>query len=350
VSDQPLRIGIFGAGAIGGYLGVRLSAATALVTLIGRRALAEHAGDLEAVGLDGTSAHVGVPVTTDPSALSDAEVCLVTVKSGDSAEAGRILREHLPQGALVVSLQNGIRNVATLTETLGRPVVAGMVTYNVRREGRARFRRATSGPIMIGNEGDRALLGRLVTALRAAGEEVELRRDMEAVQLTKLLLNLNNGVCGTTGLSIADSLRNRASRRVFAMCLREGLRAARATGRRITRIGPLAPALVARLLPLPNGVFLRLAPKMIAIDPAARLSTLQDLDRGHRTEIDYLNGEIVGFGASTGVPTPANAFVTAYVHRLEGMKPPLPFMTPEELLREVRESRGSRAPSPGRAA
>jgi 2-dehydropantoate 2-reductase len=46
-------------------------------------------------------------------------------------------------------------------------------------------------------------------------------------------------------------------------------------------------------------------------------STLQSLQRGRPTEIDYLNGEVVRLGAELGVPTPLNARLIELVHQVE---------------------------------
>jgi 2-dehydropantoate 2-reductase len=336
---MALRIGIFGAGAIGGYLGVRLSGAGHPVTLVGRADLASHRTELVAVELNGTEHRAGsdIVVSTDPSVLAEVDICLVTVKSADTAAAGAALKPHLKATTPVISLQNGLHNAATLAEPLGRPAVAGMITYNVRREGPARFRKATSGPIMFGRgEGSAAKpIEQLAAALSSFGEAVELRRDMDAVLLTKLLLNLNNGLCALTGLSIAESVRSRPLRRAFSVCMLEGIRVARANHLPLTRIGPLSPALVARALTLPDVIFFRVAKSMMAIDPSARSSTLQDLDRGRATEIDYLSGEIVQLARKAGVSAPANEFVTREVHRLEGKSAPPPFLTPDDVLRSI---------------
>ena len=338
-----LRIGVFGAGAIGGYVGTRLAAAGFPVVLVGRGDLASTGGALTAIDLEGQEHRAQVAVTTDPAALAATDVCLVTVKSGDSPAAGRLLAEHLPPATVVVSLQNGIRNTNALGGLLQRSVVPGMVTYNVRRESPARFRKATSGPIMTGRgEGPQAaIMLRLAEAFARAGEPIELRADMDAVQLTKLLLNLNNGLCALTGLSLATSLRSRSIRRAFSACLAEGVRVARANGLALTRIGPLAPSLVARLLDVPDFLFFRLASSMMAIDPAARSSTLQDIDRGKLTEIDFLSGEIVGLARRAGLDAPANHFVTEQVHRLERAGRPPPFLSAEDLWAGIQRALGA---------
>ncbi len=109
----------------------------------------------------------------------------------------------------------------------------------------------------------------------------------------------------------------------------------RATGRRDKAIGILSPALIARMLPLPNVIFERVARRMLTINPRARSSTLQDLDRGRRTEIEDLNGAIVTMARSAGVLAPVNRVITAHVHRLENSQAPLPFVSPQDLHAEA---------------
>ena len=46
-------------------------------------------------------------------------------------------------------------------------------------------------------------------------------------------------------------------------------------------------------------------------------STLQDLQKGRRTEIDHLNGAVVALGASYGIACPVNAALTTIIKQLE---------------------------------
>lgn len=354
---MALRVGVLGAGAIGGYLGVRLSAAGVAVTLVGRRALVERRGRLHAVTLEGAEIRpsVGLEVTEDPAALARAEVVLVTVKSLATREAGEVVRAHAPADATVVSFQNGLRNAAVLREILGARVVAGMVTFNVVREDDgARLRQATRGPLVAGVDETSARRGRpaaawgeggrhrermsaLAERLAAAGLPLHLHPAIDDVLAGKLLLNLNNGVCAATGLPIAASLRSRDARWCLSRCLLEGLAVLRDEGYRPMSVIGLSPAIIARALRLPDAILLRVAKKLVSADPSARSSTLQDLDAGKATEIDELNGAIVGLGRARGRATPANATIAAIVHDLEGQAPPLRFVTPAELRRRIAE-------------
>jgi 2-dehydropantoate 2-reductase len=44
---------------------------------------------------------------------------------------------------------------------------------------------------------------------------------------------------------------------------------------------------------------------------------LQDLRRGHATEIDYMNGAVAALGARHGVPCPVNEALTSIIKKME---------------------------------
>lgn len=328
-------VGVFGAGAIGGSLGVRISAAGLPVAMVARPSLVEVADSLVAYDRRDRAYRPGpdLVVDEDPRVLSNVDVCLVTVKSRATEDAARILAEVLPERAIVVSLQNGLQNPARLRRHLEQPVSPGMVTYNVVRPEPAVFRQATTGPIVVGPlEGDgRAWLEALGRALEASGDRFRIRADVEGVQAGKLLLNLNNAICAVTGVPIAESVRSRTLRRCFSAIMREGLEVMRAAGLRPLTVVGLPPGAIARLLTLPDAIVLRVAKTMVDIDPRAKSSTLQDLEAGKPTEIDDLCGEIVHLAEEAGVDAPKNRLLVEAIHALEEAPAPTPFWSPATL-------------------
>ncbi len=314
-----MEIGIFGAGAIGCYLGTRLAAAGASVRLLARADVVAVADRLEAYDHAGRHARArGLVASEDPELLRGVDACLVTVKSQDTREAIDALGPRIDAGAVIVSFQNGLDNARRLDARLAAPAVQGIVTYNVYRDGPAITRQATKGKLVIGR--DRrvpARLAPLVDALRLAGERVELVDDIDAEVAGKLLVNLNNGVCAATGLPIAAALRDPDARGVFADCMAEGLRVFEAAG-----VAPASPyaipiAMIPTALRLPNALVLRVAKGLVAAHPSAKSSTLQDLERGRATEIGALNGAIVELARRHDVPCPANTAVVDAVREHE---------------------------------
>jgi 2-dehydropantoate 2-reductase len=317
-------IAVFGAGAIGCWVGGML-AGRADVTLIARpRIVDELARGLtvsEINGTPGLGMHGRVlpasafTATTDAVAAAGADVVLVTVKSGQTAEAGTELARVLPEGAVVISLQNGVRNADVLRIALpGRRVLAGMAPWNVVKQGPASYHRASSGTLMIERAREAAPF---VAACRAAGLPVEERGDMRAVQWAKLVMNLNNAINALSGRPLAEELGQRAYRRVLAAAQREALGVLALADQSLARLTPLPAALMPRLLELPDRVFRLVARKVIAIDPAARSSMWDDLEAGRPTEIDFLQGEVVTLARRVGRTAPVNARLVELVRAAE---------------------------------
>jgi 2-dehydropantoate 2-reductase len=332
-----MRIGIFGAGSIGCHAGGMLAAKGLHPVLVGRPAMARRL----AGGMVLTS-HDGRQVLAPPgsftfdaraNALEDCDCVLVCVKSGDTADAGRILAHAAKPGALIVSLQNGISNAQTLRRAMpGRRVLAAMVGFNVAQIGENRFHRGTEGEIVI-EDGKGAL--QLAAALTTAGIPATVRRDIEAVQWGKLLLNLNNGVNALSGLPLKRQLSDRHWRKVLALCMGEALAVLRAAGIAPAKLGKVSHGLIPPILRLPDWLFTRIAASMLRIDEDARSSMAEDLERGRAPEIDWLNGEIVRLGQRHGVAAPVNAALTAMVHELFARKPPAHPSAEEVLARLV---------------
>lgn len=316
-----MRIAVMGAGSIGCHLGGHLARqADVEVTLIGRPAAMALAAEK---GLTLTSGrreplHVSpdrLGVATDASAARGADVVLVTVKSDGTRAAARELAPHLAPGAVVVSFQNGLHNAEVLREELPQQrVLAGMVPYNVLQTEPGSFHQGTGGALMLDDDASGAPL---VAALAASGLRVQARADMREVQYAKLLMNLNNAVNALSGVPLRAQLGDRSYRSCLALCQREALAAFRAEGVRPARLGAVRPALMPPLLRLPDAVFTRAAKAMLAIDATARSSMWEDLQRGRRTEVDSLQGEVVALARRHGLSAPANARLAALVHEAE---------------------------------
>ncbi|MBA3462182.1 MAG: 2-dehydropantoate 2-reductase [Deltaproteobacteria bacterium] len=309
-------IAVFGAGAIGCWVGGRLAAGGAKVTLIGRaRVMDELAGGVTTTELDGPPHTVKVTATTDPAAAAGAQVTLVTVKSAQTAEAGATLAKVLPEGATVLSLQNGVRNADVLRAALpGRRVLACMVPWNVVRKDRGSYHRGTTGVLMVEAAPEAAVF---VEAARAANIVVEERRDITAVQWTKLVMNLNNAINALAGVPLKTELAERDYRRVLAAAMREAMAACAKAKQPLARLAPIPPGWVPRVLELPDGLFNVIARRMLAVDPHARSSMWDDLEAKRPTEVDYLQGEVLALAERVGTPAPVNAALLRLVRAAE---------------------------------
>ncbi len=304
------RIVIFGAGAIGCWIGGRLAVGGADVTLVGRpRVLGELERGLQVSELGGGQWTVHPTLATE---ACDGDVILVCTKSAQTADAARALAGTT---GTIVSMQNGVRNVPVLRDALpGRTVLAGMVPFNVVRRGPGSYHRGSGGTLAVEN---RDAAAPLTEACVRADLPLELRDDMLAVQWAKLVMNLNNAINALSGKPLATELAQRGYRQILAEAQREALDLLRAANVKIARVTLVPPRWMPRLLALPDPLFRRLAGRVVAIDPYARSSMWDDLEAKRPTEIDYINGEVVALAERLGTHAPVNAALVRLVREAE---------------------------------
>ncbi len=341
-----MRIGVMGAGAIGCYVGGRLASPQRTdvdvdVVLVARPSIADEIGKhgLRLTRYDGRDArvtpsadlsavnpgHARLVVATDVKALAECDVVVVTVKGGDSASAGASLTPVLSPECVVVSLQNGVRNPSILQAALPRQrVVAAMVPFNVVRAGEGRFHQGTSGRIALGKVDGPAsdAVARLADAWTQGGVSARVVDDIAAIQWGKLLINLNNAVNALAGVPIQTMIKDRGYRLIMAAVLDEAVGVLAAAKVKTILEPPVPARIVARLLRSRDAIFSFLAPRIIKVDPEARSSMWDDLQRGRRTEIDMLNGEIVDAALRAGTRAPVNEAIVALVKAAEGKGSP----------------------------
>lgn len=329
---------IAGAGSIGCHAGGCLALAGRDVTLLARPRLVAAIGEkgLRIVDLDGKERSLApgrVGITDDAaSALAEARIVLVTVKSGATAEMAGLIAAHARQDAVVVSLQNGVRNAQTLRSRLGpgRIVLAGMVPWNVVQSSQGEaapvFHRTTSGRCLIGDG-----VAGLAEFLDVEGLPVGESEDIEAVLWGKLLLNLNNALNALSGLPLATQLADRRWRRLLADQIAEALAVMRKAAIRPARVGGPIPALLPLVLRLPDFLFDRLARRMLAIDPRARSSMWEDLERRRPTEIDEFQGAIVRLAGAAGADAPLSRGIAALIRATEQKGEGPPGLSPDEV-------------------
>jgi len=334
------RIAIAGAGSVGCYIGGRLKAAGRDVVFLLRPSLKEAIASrgLTLADLEGGEADVTLPpealeLTDDPaSALGQADIVLVTVKSGATAAMAELIAAHAKPGAVVVSLQNGVDNTAILREHVGedRTVVAGMVPFNIvqtREPDRpVSFRRATSGRVMIA-EGQKGLR----KILDVPGAPAREQKDMLGLQWSKLLLNLNNALNALAGVPLAKEFADRGWRRLLAAQMDEGLAVLKAAGIRPARFEGIHPRVVAKVLPLPDALFRILARGMLSIDPRARSSMWDDLEAGKPTEVDFIQGKVMTLAEQTRTATPVTANVYLHIKDAEAAGRGSPRLIPSQI-------------------
>lgn len=331
------KVAVLGAGSVGCFIGGAWQAAGLPVTFVGRP---ETALEIDKHGLVlsdfagwRTDLRPGdVDYRCGPEALDEAEVILLCVKSGATAEAAAQIAEHGRESATVISFQNGVSNIEVLERGLGGrfEIARGMVAFNVARLGEGRFHKGVAGSLFAAR---RAATAALADAVKGGPAALTLSDNMRALAWGKLLINLNNAVNALSGRTLKEELEQRDYRRVFAASVKEGLKLLRLAEIDPAKIGPASPALLPRIVGAPDWLFNKLFLKSWKIDDKARSSMADDLANHRTTEVDYINGELVTLAERLGTDAPVNRAIVELIRKAEaGAKPLAPAALREAVL------------------
>jgi len=138
---------------------------------------------------------------------------------------------------------------------------------------------------------------RLAQIFSQAGVPVKFDEELDSLVWGKLIMNLAiNPVGALTGMRNAEAISYDATLRVQELAMKEGMAVGKAKGIQFRYSDP-----VKKLKEIVSGA------------PRNRCSMLQDIDRGKRTEIDYINGAVVELGRELNIPTPVNEALTLLV-------------------------------------
>ena len=288
-----------GAGAVGCYYGGMLARAGHDVVLIARP---QH---VEAIAADGLrmetttfDEHVFLAASTDVGAVQGADVVLFCVKSTDTESAGAQLRPHLRPDALVLCLQNGVDNADRLRAVLpGHPVAAVVVYVATEMAGPGHVKHHGRGELLI--EPSASSLA-AAQAFIGAGVPAEVSGNVRGALWLKLIINCAyNAVSAIAQRPYGENVRGDGVLALMQDVVNECRAVARAEGVDVPGDVEAAVRRIAETI------------------PAQYSSTAQDLARGKRSEIDYLNGLIVRRGDALGIATPVNRALWALVKLIE---------------------------------
>ena len=299
VMTQPLKVAVMGAGAVGCYYGGMLARAAHEVILIARP---QHVDAIERNGLRMETKtfdeQVRLAASADPSAVRGADLVLFCVKSTDTESAGAQIRPHLSRGALVLTLQNGVDNADRLRAVVPAHQVAAAVVYvATEMAGPGHVRHHGRGELVIEPSDAGAAVAQ---ALTAAGVPTEVSDNVRGALWMKLIINCAyNAISAIAQRPYGQNVQGEGIQDVMRDVVDECAAVARAEG-----------------VQLPGDVDAAVR-RIVDTMPTQSSSTAQDLARGKRTEIDYLNGLVVRRGKALGIATPANRVLWALVKLLE---------------------------------
>ena len=334
------RIAIVGAGAVGGYAGAHMARSGEDVTFIDfwpenvetmrKKGLKiSHLKDVPEFTVPVKALHITELQHVTKEAPFD--IVFVCTKSYDTAWATTMIKQYMSPDAFVVSLQNCI-NEETIAgivgwgKTLG--AIASSITVDLCEPGHVRRASGKKGAghtvfrvgEVHGRITDRA---KEITRLVALADSALTTENLWGERWSKLVANaMGNGVSASTGLVTKDIITDDGLRAFTARLGSEAIRVGQALGYTLEEIHHLEPEVIAKAgegdaKARAHYDEHRLADVKKAGGGEHRPSMGQDMVKGRRTEIEYLNGFVCDKAKDVRIATPANAALTDIVKRVE---------------------------------
>lgn len=324
-----MRIGIVGAGAVGGAIAVLLARAGNDVEVTAR---GTHLSTIRESGLILTGewgeSTVNLRAAATLSRIN--ELVIVATKAHDAEEA---LRDNITflRNVPVVIFQNGLDSLDSARRASPRSdVIGGLATFASSFLSPGKIHVTAAGPSYLGVAGDNDVPARYAAHILNDVMPTYAVPNFRGAQWTKLVINQVNALPAITGRSVQAVVEDPALRRVMTASMRETVRIGLADKIRFETLQGLSHRRLQLFaqLPLWLGEMLpRLMAKKMGRTPNPG-STLQSIRRGQRSEVDALNGAVVRAAAAAGSSAPINTLLVELVHAVEERGA---FFTPHEV-------------------
>jgi 2-dehydropantoate 2-reductase len=319
---EKINVLMFGAGAIGTYIGGALALAGNRVVFV-EQAHAVEELRVHGLRLDLTISRNSVFEVRDPSvafasSLVEAlrfgpfDFAIFALKSFDTTAALEGMKPFANQLPSILCLSNGVDNESAIAAALGADkVIAGTVTSSVGRRGvgdivleRLRGVGVTEGhPLSLF----------LAEVLNTAGLNARLYQHAMDMKWSKMLTNLPaNATAAILDMTPAEVFANPELFRMEMRMLRETLAVMRSNHVRVVDLPGVPVRALALGTRLPEFVAHPLMLKAIGGGRGGKMPSFHiDLhsSRG-KSEVDWLNGAVVRYGEQVGVPAPVNKLLT----------------------------------------
>lgn len=303
-----MRIAILGgAGAMGGLFGAWLSRAgqdAVLVDVAEKAVQTINDAGLSIEEKDGSVSTTRIRSTTDPASVGPVDLIINFVKCYHTEAAISAAKPMLAPETGVLTLQNGWGNADRIARVVGRArVLVGLTYHSATLLGPGRVKHPGVGMTYIGELDGRETtrVRQVAAALREAGFETTLSPRILDEIWKKLALNACTLPTSALLRFFAHELvQYDGAKSVMSAILKEVVAVANAEGvdldyeeRWAAIVGLLERAI------------------------GAKASMLQDVEANRQTEIEVINGAIVGAGRRSGVATPVNETMVAMVEAMQ---------------------------------
>lgn len=256
------------------------------------------------------------------------DICIIATKYQAMPALAKQILPYLKEDSLVVAMQNGIC-IDMLADVVGKNRAVGcMIGFGATMTAGGEVNMTSKGEFIIGmSEGYSSGKLEFLKKMLETVLPTSITENIVGALYSKLIINsCINSLGAATGKTLGEVLKHLQARNIFLAIAREGISVANKMG---LKVPPYNGILEYKMLLISNAkiynsivkTLFRLIGSLKYGD--VKVSMLQSLERGEKTEIDIFNGYIARMGKEVGVPTPVNDQITQMIKDIETGKRPI---------------------------
>src|SRR6202163_1811955 len=319
-----MQILIVGVGALGGTIAARAIRSGLPVRLAARnndsaKALRRSGLRVSGIGGEVRADAIDVAAIEDYKKGSQFDLILLATKAQDALEVAPHVLDLLAAGGVILPIQNG-GGARVLADSLGEDkILGGFSNLGATMVEPGVYEQKNAGHLMIGElaGGGSERVERVARTLGRA-IEVKVSSNLTGAIWSKLLINCSVTTLGALcSQTMRQYMETEAGKKGFRRTYEEALSVALAICARLERltVDPIPPGWPSNFAAEEH--YESWVEAVIAFYGDIKPSMLQDLERGRRTEIDFINGYVAMLGHASGVPVHMNVTITGLVHQIE---------------------------------
>lgn len=254
------------------------------------------------------------------------DVIFLCTKATSVESAARDALPFLSEIGFLVSFQNGIVENSLLEFVPERKLVGGIIGFGATMVAPGEVEMTSAGEIIVGEiDGKVRERTQVLKSILDNVIETRITDNIWGAKYSKLLINACITTMGAvSGLTLGEMLSKPEFRAVFRRILYEGVEVAKRKGIKLEKVSGVSIHKLAASEREVCGKFcLSKYHKDLIIKIIGRKyrklksSSLQSLERGRKTEVDFINGIIVKYGKEVNFNTSVNEKLVKIVHEIE---------------------------------
>jgi len=249
------------------------------------------------------------------------DIIILATKANSLPVIGKLIQPALKENSVVVSLQNGICEEQMAKEYGADRVVGCVVGFGATVHEAGELEMTSGGNFTIGSVGN-TIPNHFneVYEILSAVTETKITNNIYGHLFSKLIINSCITTLGAiSGMTLGKMLSQRKFRNLFIGIIREAVKVSRAAGLKVEKY---ADKIDFQKMAENGSSFNKIKNhaiiRMVGLKyRKLKSSSLQSLETGRKTEIDFLNGHISAKGQQLNVSTPINDQLIMLVKEIE---------------------------------